>query len=168
MKSGDLVLFSGNDLPSLLTKLGNIFGKILNLNKSVKYTHCGVILDDGKIIEALSRGVIVRDFPYKSGFEIWRGNFTENQINNILHEADFHIGKKYSWWLVFALATLKIFHLEWLFKGIGHTGSICSVLVGRIYFSAGYLFNGEGLDLLDPCDIGDTVLRNNKFWRKVQ
>lgn len=164
MKAGDLVLIAGTDFPSMLQQIGNIFGKLFNLNQSVKYTHCGIMVNENEIVEALSQGVVKRKFEYTNGFIIATGKFSDAQINSIVSYALESCGQKYNWFLVVSLAVLKILHLEWLFKGIGHTGQICSVLVGRCYFKAGYLFNNEGLDLLDPSDIAENVLKNKEFW----
>lgn len=166
MKTGDLILFSGNDFPSIITKIGNVIGKILNINPSVKYTHCGVMISDIEIVEALNSGVKMRVFPYTSGYEVYRGKFTEEQISQIKSYALSCVGEKYNWFLIISIAILKILHLEWLFKGISHKGQICSVLVGRCYEKAGYLFNNETIDVLDPSDIGENILKNKNFWSR--
>jgi uncharacterized protein YycO len=166
LKTGDIVLVEGTGFFAFITKLGNLWSRFLNPNRAIKFTHVGMMVSDTEIIEALGQGVTIRAFPYKRNYEVWRGNFDPLELFRAREKAVSMVGQKYSWWLLFALGTLKVLHLEWLFKGIGHKGKICSVLLGWAFADINYFFNNEGIDVLDPNDIGDHVIKSPR-WEKV-
>lgn len=167
LKAGDIVFVSGSDLPGLITRFGNIWGKLFNLNSSVHYTHVGIMANNKEIIEAVSRGVALNQMNYQN-IAVFRSKIlTGDQINYIVNWLYSQCGTRYSWWLLFSLATLKVLHLEWLFRGIGHNGTICSVLVAKAFDREGIRFNSEGLDTSDPSDQFESCNDNKNAWERL-
>lgn len=169
IKTADIVLVYGEGFFSFLIKIGNWFGKFLNLSAypSIGITHVGIMVNDRDIVEALSNGVTLRPFPYTKNYKIYSlERLTDEEREIIKHAALIMVGAKYSWYQLFFLAVIKIFHIEWIFKGIGHNGQICSRVVGAAYSSIRYYFNNEALDVADPSDLAEHILGNSE-WKLV-
>jgi hypothetical protein len=171
-KPGDVVLVDSFDFYSFFIKLGNWWSRLFDRNKSgIKINHEAIFVDNENIIEAVSKGTIIRKFPYKKGYFVYRkNNLTPQQESILVNEAINHKSEPYAWWLIVCLAVLKFFRIEWIMNGMGYKGEICSVLVAKCYAKIGYKFkDDEVVDLIDPGDMAYTIMSLDKnSWTLVE
>jgi len=170
LQFGDVILVSNRNSYAFFVWLGNLWTNIFRLNKSVKFTHVGIMYDDYNILEALPQGVIIRKFPYKKDYKAYRyKDLTRQKSYNMLKIIHRLKGESYSWGLIIVMTVLKLLRLEKLFKGISHKGSVCSVVVAKIFKTINYKFKrDQSVDLIDPMDIADCILIEDKrAWKKI-
>jgi len=169
-KAGDVVLVEHFNLIAWIIKLGNLWTRLFDPEKvGINYNHIGIMISEKHIVEALGNGVIMRPFPYKKNFAVYRKkNLTVNSREILKSAALDQVGEKYSWFLICVICILKFLRIEWLFTGIGYTGKICSVVVAKCYEKLGYLFKrNECVDVIDPGDIAEHVMISEE-WTKVE
>jgi len=180
-QTGDVVLVNNSFtdifgfaiwLGNLWTAMGNWFKFLLNKEqKALKYTHVGIMVDSENIVEAFPPKAVKRQFPYKKGYAVYRKkNLEPGEMEVLKKTALSYVEEKYSFWLIFCITILKLLRIEWIVKGIGYTGKICSVLVAKCFDKIYYLFQrDQSIDVIDPMDIADCVMVEDKnAWEKVE
>jgi len=167
-KTGDIVLIKGKGLFSLLTTFGYFFrhGIFTNI-KASRITHTANFINDREIVEAISPKIVLKEFPYKENFEVWRRKTIKNN-DLIKNELLAWVNKPYSFFSLLVIMIVGILRIEFLFKGIGHTGSICSELTQKAHLKDGYDFNGEkATDLTTPYDIARDIYKHPERFEKI-
>lgn len=165
LKTGDVILIEGRDLGALIVKAGNWWTRLFRNGQEMVFTHVGIMASPTEIAEAVSGGVKIVPMHYKNYFA-FRQDLTEEQLTRVKGAINSFVGQKYSMWSNFIIGVTKLIRLEDWMQGIGHKGLNCSQFVARCYRAIGYTFNDQGLDLVDPADIGYRCL-NSSEWQQV-
>lgn len=162
-RPGDIFLTSSNSrIGGLVRLLQAIIG-----DYSI-YTHCGIVLEHGDIVEAMPEGARVRDLTeYKNDPRIVFSNFdlTDKQRNDICAAALSYVGVGYSWadYLYMALNHWGL-KSKWIKRHIATSRKmICSQLVTQCYTDAGIdLFtDGRTPEDVTPGDLANLFLKDN-------
>lgn len=163
-RPGDFFLYAGSDPVGRLIE----FGEWLNGDgfpwRFPRYSHSGVLLDDGTIIEAEPGGARIRPVTeYAADLMVWSSwDLTDDQRAAIVAAARKYEGVPYSFLDYFALAAHR-FHLPipCLRRYIASTKHmICSQLSDQSYLDADlHMFaDGRWPGFVDPEQL-DLVLR---------
>jgi len=164
MLIGDIILCEKEEGPlSILIWLGNLWSAFFVPSKSNQYIHVAVASGDLTIIEANPNGVHEYDFYYKKYAICRLKSMTSAQREKVYEYIRTAVGRPYSFWLILVIGVLKLFRAERLINGTRYEGFICSVLAAKAYARIGYNFKpGENIDMIDPKDIADCILYNDK------
>lgn len=156
---GDFFLLVGNDPVGVLIRIG----EWLNGDGFSKYSHAGVLLDDGNVIEAEPGGARIRPVTeYPIDLMVWSSwDLTDEQRAAIVAAARKYEGVPYSFLDYFAIAGHR-FHLPipGLRRYIASTKHmICSQMTDQIYLDSGqHMFaDGRWPGFVDPTQL-DLVL----------
>jgi hypothetical protein len=163
LKSCDIILTSS---PGILGSLIKYFQKENNESPS-KVSHCGIMVDDTNIVEALAH-VMKRSVKggygskSSSSLSVFRPlNLSENEKQVILTKAASYVGRTYGYFKI------AMHSLDWatgghyLFRRIAGMDKypICSWVVAHAYGAAGKDF-GVAAGAAQPDDIWDFVTTN--------
>jgi len=165
----DVVLVEGKGWGANLVRLGNWWVRINKRKNGIKFSHTGLMVDDGVIIEAIGKGITRRMFPYTKRYEIWRNkNFSAAQITDIFQRASMMVGKKYSRTQLFMNGFLKFLRIEKYINLPPPKGGTCSYLVAKSYVQHYRFKPEEDLELIDPADIADDIkIRKPDEWELI-
>lgn len=165
---GDVVLCKANNIPSFIMRIGYFIRHgIFTHLKASRITHTGTFLDRDQLVEAISPKVTKRPMPYSKDVEVWRRkNITD--INAVANELISWINQPYAWYSLLVIMVVGMFRLEFLFKGIGKNGGICSEVTQKAHLKDGYDFNPQkASDFTTPYDIAKDIYKNPQNWERI-
>jgi hypothetical protein len=172
---GDVVLVEGKGFGASAVKLSNWWTRLFKKkDPAIKYSHCGVMVSETEIVEALGNGVKKREFPYKKHYMIYRKKSLNNiQRDDMNKEAHSFVNQKYSYKLIALLSVMKLFRLEEIIKlNLPFKKKICSLVVAKCYNvpSVNYNFRpSESIIFVDPADIAEMIMVTDKdSWDLVE
>jgi len=158
---GDIVLSRISGATGFLIALGQLL-----VGDASRYTHAGVVVEDGNVVEAEPGGARLGSVQYylenKAVFATGRIPLTEEQRQKIVDEATSLVGTPYSFVEYLAIGLhrfgLRLGCIDRYITDSGHM--ICSQLVDEVYRRAGvHLFNDGRLPQdVTPGDIANVLI----------
>ncbi len=139
----------------------------------VRFQHVMMAVDDYICIEAQNKITFnytrerMRDFKrYKI---IRNRNLTDEDREKIVHRARSMRGHDYGYIRLFLQLLDQVFRTNWFTKRIKDSNyQICSSLIAWAYYvETGIKFNGQKWMAVEPDDIDDESLKNEKDWYTV-
>jgi hypothetical protein len=160
--AGDMVLLQIKGLVGKLVWLGQALNGDLS-----KWTHVGIMLDDGTLFEAQPGGAVMTDWdiyadrqfatvklhqrarnrgPVPHGYIAVPLTLTWADRMNIVEEARLRVGRGYNWTTYFYLAAYRMgIRPEWLKRRVQRSDRlICSQAADEIYGNAGIHLFADG------------------------
>jgi cell wall-associated NlpC family hydrolase len=160
-----------------LTRIGGLTGVLISLGQWVigdasRYTHAGIVLDDGTVMEAMPSGARIRSLEHGLSHEpiafSWALDLTDEQAARVVAEARALEGVRYGFsaYLHLALARFGI-RWPWLIRRLERNGRLyCSQLVDEVYRRAGVHLFTDGRAPFDvtPGDLANLLIE--RYWRQ--
>lgn len=167
-QTGDVVLCKANNIPSFMMRIGYFIRHgIFTHLKASRITHTATFLNTAEIVEAISPKVTRRYMPYTKDVEVWRRKTVKN-FNAIENELLKWVNQPYAWYSLAVIMVVGLFRLEFLFKGIGKNGGICSEVTQKAHLKDGYDFNPQkASDFTTPYDIAKDIYKNPQNWERI-
>lgn len=136
------------------------FGAVIRFVTRSDVNHAGIYVGDGKIVEALSDGMVVSPVP-TDGVTWSRMVLTDKQRRCIVDEAYKLVGIPYGWLDVFCIGLLQYgVRLPSVYRRVRRQEYLfCSQAVDRAYLLAGvHLFNdGRASQDVTPGDLHNLI-----------
>lgn len=143
LQTGDIVLVKGNT---------PIISRLINWITGSDYTHAGIIVADGLILEIdINKDLAIRPLKHEV-YDIYRytKGLTSEQRTKIIKQAirRAKLNKGYDWIHIISFALQKIFRISATFEEVNKV--VCSEIVDNIY-------NDIGIDLVPNFADGDVT-----------